>query len=90
MTSLEQIEDWREEFRYKIDIYANQLEMLVEYHIREAVKARTQEVEKVLERLVRQLPRTRDNVWNDWESGYYEATQEILKALSPEVKDDSK
>jgi hypothetical protein len=53
----ERIEDWKEEFWYKIaewntaqpediDIYANQLEMFIEYHIRERVH---QELQKARE-----------------------------------------
>lgn len=53
-------EDWKEEFWYKvaewntaqpedIDIYANQLEMLIEYHIRERVH---QELQKAQEHAV--------------------------------------
>ncbi len=49
-SEVEGLEDWKEEFWYKvaewnnaqpedIDIYANQLEMLIEYHMREKVKA---------------------------------------------------
>ena len=101
MTSPEQKEDWKEEFWYKvaewntaspedIDIYANQLEMLVEYHIREAVNTRTQEVVEIAESRKATISPIDDAHTFYNKQSWNAAINDIISSLSPEVKDDSK